>query len=697
MVSSTSNATNTPAPQPSKTLSSTGSALVSKWGNGSGQDNAKLIDELTELTHAPQVARLDSKKSSLETQISDLGLLRSSLSKLQSAVGLLSNRDTFNAKAVAIPSTSLLSITKLDAKAAAGDYRLQIEQTAQAHSVSSAKFGAPSDPVGQGKLTVRFGNWDDNGSFSVNNSKPGFSIEIGETNNSLVGLRDAINKSDSDVKASIVNDGGQFRLLVTAPSGETNEIEITVENAEGSSGLSAFNFNESSKVLQQQQEGKDALLRVNGLLVARDSNHITDVIDGLEFDIFNSSPSEIISINISEDRSVAETAIRDFVQAYNDFLKEINQLVGFNAETREFGSLAKDPLAKGLLQSVRDSMTGSVTGVNSNFNSLSFLGIRTELDGSLKIIEDGTNMDFNAAMSKHYDQVADLFAPKTASSNGGINVTAFGSRTAAGDYEVVITQQPEKGRFAGEALDEPIGAQNPLDTTGKDYSFSVVVDGVVAAPIQLPANKIYNSGDELAADIQSLINLDPALKEAAASVEVRFNTETNQFEFTSNTFGSSSVVSFTAVGEDMADLGITASAGISGKDVAGTVDGVAAFGAGNILLPAIGSKAEGLSMVITPGTTGGTISFSRGLAGRLDSLVTNFVKSSGLISDREKTLNKDIDKVDEDKKTLDVRIEAYRERLKSQFAAMEMIVRSLNSTGSLLDGIVDRLPFTAKR
>jgi flagellar hook-associated protein 2 len=32
----------------------------------------------------------------------------------------------------------------------------------------------------------------------------------------------------------------------------------------------------------------------------------------------------------------------------------------------------------------------------------------------------------------------------------------------------------------------------------------------------------------------------------------------------------------------------------------------------------------------------------------------------------------------------------------SQVQAMEAIVRSLNSTGSFLDGILDRLPFTAK-
>lgn len=689
---STTNTTNTGNSLANRgSLSSTGSSLVAQMGRGSGIDSAALIEQLTTLTHAPQVQRLETKKTSLETQISDLGLLRSSLSKLQTSVSALSNRDTFNAKAVAVPSTSLISITKLEAKAAAGDYRLQVEQIAQSQSLSSSTFGSTSAPIGTGELVLRFGDWASDGSFNVNAGKTGTTIKIDESNNTLAGLRDAINSSGIGVQASIVSDGGNYRLLVTAPSGEKNEIEITAtENAE-SPGLASFNFNENSKALIQEQEGKDAKLRVNGLLVSRESNHITDVIDGMEFDIFNSSPTEVISINITEDRAAAETAIRDFVKAYNDFLKEVNQLTGFNTETKEYGSLAKDPLAKSLLQSVRSSMTAAVPGVEGGFGSLSALGIRTEMDGSLKIIEDGTNMDFRAAMDKHYDKVVDLFTPKTGSTSGGINVTAFGARTAVGEYDVVITQQAEKGRYDGGAI-----TAGTFDTTGKDYGFSILIDGTAAAPIQLPANKVYNSGAEMAADMQSLINLDPALKAAGVAVEVRFNQTENRFDFISNAFGSSSNVSFASVSDDMDELGITARAGTAGKDVAGTVDGIAAFGHGNVLLPAIGSKAEGLSMVIEAGATGGKISFSRGLAGTLTALTDNFVKASGLINDREVTLDKSVKKVDEEKKTLDARIEAYRARMQSQFIAMEKIVASLKSTGSFLDGLNDRLPFTAK-
>src|SRR5690606_30001629 len=206
----------------------------------------------------------------------------------------------------------------------------------------------------------------------------------------------------------------------------------------------------------------------------------------------------------------------------------------------------------------------------------------------------------------------------------------------------------------------------------KTYGFSVEVDGVNAAPITLPS-KIYdeNNRAELAADIQSLINLDSKIKAGRASVTVTF--EDNKLVFTSNAYGAASNVSFMA-SNDMLELGIATDAvGTAGKDVAGTVDGVAAFGFGNVLLPALGTKAEGLSMVVAKGVTNATITFSRGFAGKIDSLINDFLKTSGLIKGREDNITKDIASVKDDTTALDRRSEAFRARLQAQFTAMEAI------------------------
>jgi flagellar hook-associated protein 2 len=676
------------------TTSSAGSSIVSKLSSGSGIDSAALVTQLADVSKAAQAARLTTRKTTLETQISDYGLMRSAIAKLDTAAKTLNNPDTFNAKSVSIPDTSILGITKLEAKAATGDYKLKVEAIAQSQSLSSGNFSSVDTAIGKGTLTIRFGEWNEPPTaFTVDSTKTGGTITIDDSNNSLTGLKDAINAANLGVQASIVGEAGAYKLLVTAPSGAKSEIEITATETPGALGLASFNFNNSSRVLTQEQQGIDAQLRVNGLLLTRSSNHITDVIDGLEFDLFNFSNTETVSINITHDRAGAETAIRDFVAAYNTFLTDTKKLVGFDEEKKQFGSLRQDPLSKSLMNSVRAMLGAPVAGLSGSFNTLGSMGIRTQLDGSLQIVEDGKPTDFVNTLKNNFDAVRDFFVPKKSSDNAQISVRAHSASSTPGTYAVNITTNAAKGFLNGGALDA--GTTFPLNTAGKDYSFKIKVNGVESATFLTPI-KTYNSATEMAADLQSFINADANLKAAGASVAVSYNAVDNRFEFTSNDFGSGSGVDITQVGADMDELGLSVATGTSGVDVVGTVDGVAAFGYGNVLLPAIGSKAEGLSMHISPGATTGNITFSKGFATSFSQLLDNYTKSSGLIKNRETNINKDLEKVKDDEKVLDRRTEAYRARLQAQFAAMEAIVRSLKSIGSSLDGIVDRLPFTAK-
>jgi len=684
-ISSNSTATST------STNASAGSSIVSKLSSGSGIDSAALVNQLADVSKAAQEARLTTRKTTLETQISDYGLMRSAISKLETAAKTLNNPDTFNAKSVSIPDTTVLGITKLEAKASTGEYKLKVEGIAQSQSLSSASFASVDSPVGKGTLTLRLGEWDDPPSaFTVDSTKTGATITIDDSNNSLTGLKDAINAANIGIQASIVGDGGSFKLLLTAPSGAKNELEITAAETPGSLGLASFDFNDSSRVLNPEQQGADAQIRVNGLLLTRSSNHVTDVIDGLEFDLFKAAPSETVTINITHDRGGAETAIRDFVATYNTFLTETQKLVGYDDENKKFGSLRQDPLSKSLINSIRSTLSAQVPGLSGSFNTLGSLGIRTQLDGSLQIVEDGKPTDFANTLKNNFDAVRDFFVPKQSSDNAQISVTGHSAKSTPGTYAVNITTNATKGTLNGAAY---LGT---IDTTNKTYDFTVKINDTISASISLPANKVYASNDELAADIQSLINADSSLSTAKARVTVSYNSTLGQLEFTSNDYGSVSKVEITSVSPDMADMGLSIAAGTTGVDVAGTVGGVAAFGYGNVLLPAIGSAAEGLSMRVSDGATTANITYSKGFATQLTDLLTNYTKSSGLIKNRETSINKDLDKVKEDQKTLDRRTESYRARLQAQFAAMEAIVRSLKSIGSSLDGIVDRLPFTAK-
>ena len=288
---------------------------------------------------------------------------------------------------------------------------------------------------------------------------------------------------------------------------------------------------------------------------------------------------------------------------------------------------------------------------------------------------------------------SNLVANKS-SSPSGIFINGNNDKTVSGAYEVAITQSPQKGFFTGTVIDA--GVTFPFDSTGKDYNFTLAIDGTDSNTITL-ANGVYNTPEAMASAIQSAINADSNLKAVNASAVVGYDSGTNSFTITSSTYGASSNIEFTAVsGDFQTDLGFSVGAGTAGQDVKGTVNGVEGFGSGNILLPSLGEPGAGLTIVVDEFTTSATLNFSRGLADELSMRIDEFLRSDGAIATREESLNNSLSKLDDDEKMLDRRIERYQQRLIQQYINMERIISGLNSSGDFLDNLIDTLPFTAK-
>ena len=673
--------------------------IVSSLGAGSGINVPQLVDDLVSAERAGSDLRLDTRQQKLDAQLSGYGVLRSAISNLQDTLELLKNADTFNAKTVAFPTTDVLTPVEIKPNALSGDFQVEVLEIAQAHSLTSASFSSASEAVGEGTLTFNFGSWDSGfTAFSLDPDSALQTITIDESNNTLTGLRDAINDADFGVQASIVADDGEFRLLITAPSGASNELEITVEEPAGS----PTNNDADGSQLTANQSGEDARLKVNGFEVTRSSNQVDDVVEGLEFTLNKASVGEVVSFSISSDTSTAESSIRSLVEAYNEFQTTVKDLVTTSSddddEESNSGSLSTDPTAKSILNSVRALMGGTVTGVDSTFNALAFVGVKTELDGTLTIVED----DFEAALSDNYDRVTELFAPSASTTDSLIEVTRYKDGTAAGTFDVVITAQPSKGGFAadtivnnGAAFDYVSGGafSTTFAPSSPDYDFTIGVNGTSSEPLSLTGS--FDSLIEVKDQLQALINGDTNLKGQGIAVDVTIVGDTLQFE--SRQYGTSSKVTFSnqGVGIDNLGFGVGQGAGSIGTDVAGTINGVAGFGSGNVLLPEFDSDLSGLSLRVTPGATTASITHSRGFGTELNNLLDDFIESSGLISNRETNINSSLESVEEDRETLDTRMAKRYSLMQAQFIQMEAILSALNSTSESLNGLVDRLPFTA--
>lgn len=676
-------------------------SIIRSLGAGSGIDTTSLVSQLVDIERVPQEERLNTKQEALEAQISAYGVLKSSLSELQSFLEPLADNDTFNSRSVSFSDSDAITPNSVEPGAQTGTYQIEVTQVAQAQSLASgAEADADADLNANGTLTISFGTWAytgtgttgdpylPDGDISVNADRPALNIEV-EAGDTLNELADKINAADADVQASVLEVDGEFQLLLTAPSGENNSLKITSTGT----GLSQFEYNDTNANMFVTQQGQDALLKVNGLEVSRDTNEIDDVIKGLDFSINKADAGNPITFTVEEDTSIAEQSIRDFVAAYNLFFETAQNLIGYSEdeETNQTvrGDLATDGTAKTLINRLRSSIGSVVPGIDDGFTALTNVGIRTELDGTLSIDED----DFSSAMDDNFDLVEILFATETSSSSNQVEVSvgSYASGTVAGDYEVVITTDPEK---ASATAVTTLGYPATLDST---YGFIITIDGVQSELIDPTGT--YNDADELKNALQSLINGDTNLSDANVALDVGLDGA--NFVFTSRAYGASSEINIATADFASASAELifgTVDLADNGVDVVGTVGGEAGFGSGNVLLPPVDSDSYGLNFTIgESAVAAGTVtaSFSRGFAGELNNLIDSFLSSSGSIDLREDNINDALDDIADDREELDRKMEKLEVRLLSQYLAMETIINSFQSVGNQLDGILERLPYTA--
>lgn len=684
--------------------------IIQSLGAGSGIDTGNLVKQLTEIERSAPQKRIDTRREVSETQISDFGLLSSALAALKDAATKLTDPEGMFSKTASFTESTALVPTNLTTDVQPGTYTFTVEAIAQSQSLSSGLFSSPDDAVGEGVLTFAFGNVTASGgamtAFDQDVEVETVDITIDSSNNSLKGLRDAINKADMGVQASIVFNGTNYILQINSASGANNELEISVSDDDGNntdtSGLSRFAFNTGASNLTHQQDGADAELTINGLSVFRESNTIDDIVEGLNLDVRQADPGTPVTITVTDDKAFAEQSVRDFVDAYNAFLEAVKPAVGIYEKEDEdgekqkvVGSLANDSLARSILSQIKSVISNAIPGLDdSSFKTLGAIGIRTQLDGTMSINEK----TFTEAFKNNFEDIQKLFAPHLSTSDPSIFVNSYNNNTKAGEYEIVIDTQPSKGYYNGSALGLDVGAIFPdYDSSSSDYTFKIQVDGKVSNTITIPAAS-YSSIDDFVTAMQTAINADTSLKAANAEVTVEYDSVNNRFDITSNKFGTNSGVNITEASDDTIDnLGLMVANGTNGTTVTGTVNGVAGFGSGNVLLPALSEPGSGLAMLIGGSATSATVNFSRGFAGEMEALLNQFLARNGLIDLREGNLERSLEKVEDDEDVLDRKMTAYQERLIQQFINMERIIASLNSSGSFIENLIDTLPFTASK
>ena len=446
----------------------------------------------------------------------------------------------------------------------------------------------------------------------------------GTAEDNLIAIQTAIDSalvtaglSAGDVVASIDPDDGGL-ILTTLATGLSETINVTADDGElGLNPNLGIRYG-SDGSLVQTQAAQSAEIEVNGLTITRDSNLVTEVINGVTLNLKKADIGTPINLTLGSDASSIITKVESFVEAYNELKVLSGELTTFDLERGESGLLLGDSTLRGITSQIRNVMNSVVDGLTgSKFRTLSEVGITTNQDNSYLLELDAGKL--SSAIAENPDAILSLFATNTSATDPLIEVVNTGNGTKPGAYVVELTQVATQGSYEGETV---AGLSSPIVIDSDNDSFVVTVNGETSSTVSITEGT-YASADLLAQELQLRINNDANISETNNTVTVVYDSDNQRFEFLSSKYGSTSAISFSSPDTNVeAQLGFGASVGTvnAGLDVKGTINGEAATGNGQFLRASEGAQSAkpgfvtsaslndvNVPLTVTPGDVSGGV------------------------------------------------------------------------------------------
>ena len=643
-------------------------------------DINSIVSQLMTVERQP-IAKLAIKEASYQAKLSAYGSVKGAVGSFQSAVQSLNSASNFQPLKATASDATVFSATAAST-AVAGTYTLEVSSLAQAQKLAAAGQTSSTAAIGAGtSTTVTFdfgtisgGTFDSgsghySGATFTSNGDGTHSITIDSSNNSLQGIRDAINAAGMGVTATIINDGSgtPYRLALSSDNnGVSNSMKITVSGDASVSSLLAHDP-AGTQNLAETVTAQNASFKVNGVTVSKTSNTVSDVIQGVTLTL-NKVTASPETLTIARDTAAVSSSIAGFVKAYNDLATTLKNLSSYDAASQKGAILQGDSTVRSLQSQMRNILSTPVTGTSGALTTLSDVGVAFQKDSRLAVNQ--TKLD--SVMASNFSDIASLFATVGKATDSLVSYSSATSSTKAGSYAVNITQLASQGTAVGST------AANTTISAGVNDALTLDINGV-STSIVLTAGTY--TAQTLATELQSRINSASEL--SAAGITVAVTQSAGVMTITSSSYGSTSSVAITG-GNGATDL-LGTPAETAGVNVAGSIGAVTATGSGQILTASSGDP-QGLSIIINGGVTGarGTLNYSQGYATLLGNWATSIIASDGILASRTDGIGRTITDIGKQRDSLETRLINIEKRYRAQFTALDQMLSSMDTTSTFL-------------
>ena len=395
-------------------------AISSLSGINSGLDSQGIVNNLVALEARP-IDVLISQQEAEKEKLSAFQDLQSRLQTFKSVVNTINTESRFLASqgefANNDPSSNntVVDITTTSS-ASSGTFSLTVNQLARETKIISQGYATTTSEITTGRVEIFDG------------TKTTF-IDIDSSNNTVDGLRLAINNSGANVSASFLNDGDEnnpIRLLISGTkTGEDNAVTIS-HNFGGIGGeeIVATGFTET-------QSAQNAELIVDGVAVSKNSNLVNDVISGATLSLQSTGEG---SITLSTNIVAITDKVADFVDGYNELMQFLNEELEVDVSNNVTGTLFGNFTVQNLQQTLRSTITNVIPGITGDYQFLSQIGITTNNDGTISL----DRSTLSNAIATDARNVSQLFSSRGTTTNSGVAFVGFTKETQAGTYDLRV-------------------------------------------------------------------------------------------------------------------------------------------------------------------------------------------------------------------------------------------------------------------
>ena len=497
----------------SQTISNDYVSMINK--KGSGYNIPEIVDAIVDAAIVPVKEVVTAQKEKVETSISGMATLKSSMSATQTLVNSISSGSHFTLKQS--PNSNFMRSTVVD----------QALLTEGLNTFENVEIAKPQIWRADGEtdlnrtvtdqtITIEFGT---NGANDNGWSEPPVRSEqvvlSGDT------LSSAVTKLNNvtGLKAEFVqlsSNSSNYSVVLTGETGVKNGFKMTNNASTGwktAAGGTGDFF----------QQAVDATFDLNGQSYLRSSNKISDIIAGVEVELLSRRP-QAQSTTITKSSENIQKTVETLIADLNAYKSDLNKL-GFIDEVGDAnGELAHSSFLRNAKRNLTSFMTAPIAGFGDNNIYFVDFGIKTAKDGSY--VFDQTSFDrtftnspekFDALTEdKAYASDPDVFVYATADSAvpaGKHNFTDSNDRLSYGaTYKDLTFTNPSSGKYNFSTSDYP----------GFLFQASVSTPGDLAIYVGRSAKtKLLNFFSDALATAGNLDATVDLYKERASSLDAR--------------------------------------------------------------------------------------------------------------------------------------------------------------------------------